>query len=89
MNKKLKVSSLLLLFMLTGCYDTNMATAVLKDSGYSEFRFTGYAPFSCPSDATYATGFEGYSHDGRMVKGAVCSNLTFSDNTIHLNESDL
>lgn len=75
--------------LLTGCYDTDTATAVLDDSGYTEVQITGYSFLSCPDDAVYSTGFRAYNTAGNFVTGAVCSDVLATDTTIHINASDL
>ena len=73
---------LLIPFLLVGCYDPDTATAVLSDSGYTDVHTFGYSFNACPENYVYSTAFTAYTPSGKLVKGAVCSNIFFTINQV-------
>lgn len=58
---------------LAACSDGDTARRVLIQQGYTEIEITGYSPFSCGKDDSFATGFVATSPAGIRISGTVCS----------------
>lgn len=69
---------------IAGCSDSEHATRVLQQSGYSQIKIGGYSFFGCSEDDTYHTSFTAVGPTGHQVSGVVCSGLFFKGSTIRL-----
>ncbi len=70
--KKLLLSSLTVVFLLTGCVDKDKAQRILQKEGYTNIQLTGYDWFGCSRDDTFRTGFTAIK-DGKNYEGTVCN----------------
>jgi hypothetical protein len=70
----MKILGLVLLaaVFVTGCTSSEHATTVLANQGYTHIEITGWKPFSCDKNDTFATGFRAMSPSGKEVTGVVC-----------------
>lgn len=59
------------LFM-AGCTDETGSRKALNNAGFTDIQITGFEPFVCGKDDTYATGFTATNPVGRRVSGTVC-----------------
>jgi hypothetical protein len=77
---------ILLCLALVACGDPrgDNVTATLKAAGYTDIHLTGWAPFGCSDDDTFATGFNAKGPSGAPASGTVCSNLVVKGSTIRL-----
>lgn len=84
--KKSMIAALLLLALAgVACTDSNKATRVLSDQGYTNIQITGYAFLGCSEDDTFSTGFTATSPAGKQVSGVVCSSWFTKGATIRFN----
>lgn len=72
----LKRAGLVSLLILAACSDSERATEVLRDEGYSQIETDGYAMFGCSEHDTVHTSFTARGPSGRRVNGVVCCGLT-------------
>lgn len=61
-----------LLVFLAACEEDERFRKTLDESGYTNVKLTGYAPFACGKDDDYGSKFEATNPAGKRVKGAVC-----------------
>ncbi len=80
---KFKLTSILVLFCMTACTDTDRSKKVLLDQGYTNIKFTGHDFLACGDRDQYSTGFIASSPAGHPVTGAVCCGV-FKSCTIRL-----
>lgn len=74
-----------LVLILAGCSDPDVATKALRGAGYTDIKITGFDMWACGKDDTYATGFIAKGPTGVEVEGTVCSGLLFKNATIRSN----
>ena len=79
------VNILVVATILSGCYDSDIATAALTDSGYTKIRITGFNPKNCHFSSVVSTGFEARDVSGLPVNGSVCSDAF--DSRFYINET--
>jgi hypothetical protein len=51
----------------------NTAQRILEGEGYTEIKWTGYAPFACDEKDTFSDGFTAKNKNNLPIKGTVCS----------------
>jgi len=68
-----KALFVMVMLLLAACSDEATARRALNQSGFTAVETTGFAPFSCGKDDTFATGFRALGPSGEPVRGAVCS----------------
>ena len=81
----MKIVLFVMAVFLVGCTNPEKATQVLLMDGYKEVQITGYNPFACSEDDTYATSFVA-KKNGRFVRGTVCAGWFFKGSTIRISE---
>lgn len=64
--------------------DSDGATRVLKESGYSSISITGYRWFTCDKNDYYHTGFDAVGPTGQHITGTVCKGFMFKASTVRL-----
>lgn len=70
--------------VMTGCTQPQSAERILTQQGYTHIEMTGWRPFSCGHDDSFATGFKAQTVNGSQVTGVVCEGLIFKASTIRL-----
>lgn len=80
----MKRISLVLAMLIAGCTDSNHATKVLQQAGYTNIQITGYNWMACSEDDLYHTGFAATGPTGVAVTGTVCAGLLFKGSTIRM-----
>ncbi len=63
---------------LSACTDEPGSRHALQSAGYSEIRFTGYAPLACGGGDAFFTSFSALNPRGVRVSGVVCCGLVKS-----------
>lgn len=66
-----------------GFTQSDEATRILRQSGYTDIEITGWRPFMAGKDDTFSTGFRAKSPSGEVVTGAVTSGW-FKGSTVRL-----
>lgn len=83
-NKTMKkiLSFFLILFLVCSCTRSVDTISILEDAGYTNIEITGWRPFKCSWEDTFATGFTANSLTGTQISGTVCASLFSKGSTI-------
>lgn len=68
-------AAVLLVGLLAGCTRSDHAVQILAKQGYSHIQITGWRPFACDKNDTFATGFRAINMAGQEVTGVVCEGI--------------
>ena len=69
------MTRLVIAFVLSACSNSERATEVLRDEGYTQIETDGYAWYGCGEHDDVRTVFNARSPGGRRVNGVVCCGL--------------
>lgn len=73
---------LLLALAFAACTNDSDSENALRSSGYTEIHMTGWSPFVCGQEDTFATGFTAKNSAGSTVSGTVCCGLVTKGCTV-------
>lgn len=54
------------------CTDESNTKRTLEMHGFTDIKTTGFVPFTCGKNDSFATGFRAKNPAGRVVEGTVC-----------------
>lgn len=67
---------------LSACTDDANTIRTLRSAGYTDIETTGYSPWACGDDDTFATSFRAKNPQNQIVEGTVCCGMLVKGCTI-------